>query len=1489
MRGGGISAIRRLAPSLAKSAAMRQNVQQNVPWNLEGLDPDTRDAAREAARRAGMSLDEWLAVTISDRASRVFADTSGAQQPVRRRSAAVPSYDELDAIAAKINKVTRSKAATSSRALDTVMTTVSAEADRRARENAGKTAEALDSVARWIERAEDRMSESTRAVSEGTRMAMERQERTANVLGEALGLMTKRLDEIERKVVDGHQPSVLAALKAVEKVEHHLAKLGETQRPNKQNSEIQNALRGFEERIAGITDKIAETSNRAIGRRGLSMADEVKGAVAEIRSRQALLDGDAMQRSHNDILKALRGDIAKLAGQLDSVRPDHAREERTLAELRREIGGLQGQIGGLASRDEIARLERTLSELTQEAVRAADAGRSKELDALNQVIARVETELGGLSKLVAGGVHQRIAKDYQSLSDKIDAIADSGVDPQSIRTMMRELEAIRVVFSELADPDRVQDLSDQVRELSRQVGQMARSQVDAIEFATLRSAVDDIRGAVKASRASQADADQMVDQFRQLTAKLDELPDRIPQADLHTLSNQYENVAQQIAILSAEQPRQQIARLSDQVESMASKLEEMSGQLTRAQAQAMAHEIEAMSIDLTRLPQPDKSLEIHAINRQFEALAAKVDSLVARPVVADLSPVARQIEALERKLEASWSARDEPQAPSPEILGRLDALTQKLEAGWGSRDEQQAPSPEILGRLDALTRKLEESWSAKEGQHAPSPEILGRLDALTSKLDRFGNEPRSTFEHDFRQEFKQLQRNLENALVTSQSATPVGFETLIERIDRLDEKMRQPQERDDLKPLEDMLSQLAAKLDAAERPNAGLDTVDALEGQIAEIMKRLELSQGSDPALSSLERSMSDLMSQIEVMRDGAVEAAERAARAAIVDTLDAFPRDEARGAEELDFLTRSLIDLKVSQTEAERRSIDKMGSVQETLDKLVERLASLEDGRRPQVAAAGASAQQKSAAPEVAVKLPRTAEFDGGRTALDRSAVKSLENAAKAHLAAAGGRPALDEADKPIGGTGSLGGDVLLEPGSGRPRIDLGRGGHADPEDASDIKASFIAAARRAAQSAAAEAAAAASENVTPHNRETLSRNASDPSGLAGRMRQMIASKRRPLLMGVAAILLAIGAFQMSARFLVETKEDAVAEAAPVSGQITGQLSGQTPRDTADSGLPAFSPRLEAQGRADGPADGRAGPATTSSIDINSLLADGNSLGNEPVVIGADDFISGGAKADADAPLLPPRRGDAETGASAESVSARQLFPSIVSADEIPESTGPVRLREAVLAGDIHAVYELASRAADGRGIVRDQKLAARLFERAAAHGLVPAQYRIGNHYEKGLGVTRDFSLAALWYQRAAESGNARAMHNLAVLLAEGVNGSPDYEAAVGWFSRAAEYGVRDSQYNLAVLLARGLGAQQDLSGSYVWFAIAAAQGDEDAAAKRDEVAGRLSGPELALARAKVEIWRAKAPSPEANDVALPSHGWNDVPARQAGGDVRG
>ncbi|MFC4174405.1 hypothetical protein ACFOYU_20535 [Microvirga sp. GCM10011540] len=201
----------------------------------------------------------------------------------------------------------------------------------------------------------------------------------------------------------------------------------------------------------------------------------------------------------------------------------------------------------------------------------------------------------------------------------------------------------------------------------------------------------------------------------------------------------------------------------------------------------------------------------------------------------------------------------------------------------------------------------------------------------------------------------------------------------------------------------------------------------------------------------------------------------------------------------------------------------------------------------------------------------------------------------------------------------------------------------------------------------------------------------------------------------------------------------------------------------------------------------------------------------------------------------------------------------------ELPAQV-PTILREAALAGDAAAIYEIASQASEGRGLSHDPILAAHLFERSAQAGYAPAQERLAMLYEKGVGVLRDTKLAATWYERAAQGGNVRAMHNLATLLASGANGRPDYPAALRWYREAAESGVRDSQFNLGVLLARGIGTSTDLVGAFKWFSLAAAQSDTEAAKKRDGIAVSLNPKELAAGTAALEGWQPRFVDPSAN-----------------------
>jgi localization factor PodJL len=213
---------------------------------------------------------------------------------------------------------------------------------------------------------------------------------------------------------------------------------------------------------------------------------------------------------------------------------------------------------------------------------------------------------------------------------------------------------------------------------------------------------------------------------------------------------------------------------------------------------------------------------------------------------------------------------------------------------------------------------------------------------------------------------------------------------------------------------------------------------------------------------------------------------------------------------------------------------------------------------------------------------------------------------------------------------------------------------------------------------------------------------------------------------------------------------------------------------------------------------------------------------------------------------------------------------------DTLPPAIGGPALRAAAIAGEMSAQYEIAVRFGEGRGVPRDERLAANWLELAARQGLAPAQFRLGGYYEKGIGVKKDLAAARDLYLAAAAKGNGKAMHNLGVLYADGINGRPDYHAAALWFRKAADRGITDSQYNLAILYARGSGGSQNYAEAYKWFALAAKQGDLEAANKRDDIAAQLDEATLAAADLVVKSWKPEPQPDEAIKVKAPPGGWD-------------
>jgi localization factor PodJL len=904
-----------------------------------------------------------------------------------------------------------------------------------------------------------------------------------------------------------------------------------------------------------------------------------------------------------------------------------------------------------------------------------------------------------------------------------------------------------------------------------------------------------------------------------------------------------------------------------------------------SQSASLSQSISTLSDEIAALRKAQA--ETQSSPPQFAELLSAIDEIRSNSSPADnssllahLSAIALRLEDSPRLTAAELETRIEPildrvvaaRGEDTGVSERIDALTSKLETFSHS------PPESLERRIDALQEMIQQSTA-----NAPnSPSLERQIEGLAARLENLAasNGLVQVLAKDGKPAFADLRplegslRKIEEQVSHFERADPSDkIDALADRIVQLSERIDQPRESNaaNLLPMAEIIQGIQERLERAQDGDSSGAAMRALEQQLIVLSQRME-ERPASASDSGVDVTLRELLSAVESLRNDSVTATERGVRIAVATGLD---------------------ELKATQGALENRLFSQFNAIQGQMERIAARL-STPDGAQgasgtnvaDMLAAAVAQTQtqapqqpaQTQARTQAQIEAPVRAE-QGMRIEPPMRAAAPQARQSDAVLEL--GEPEIS-ASAPARAPAARGANVEnavlvdqpLEPGSGRPRTPRGDAALADvvgtsaqpgAGDPQAIKANYIAAARRAVQAAAAEAQSAANAERNPKGKKSKTGSAAT----AG-IKALIEKRKKPILLGLAAAIVAIGSIQVINSVLL-TKPDL-----PVKPKVSTAQPEKLP--TAD---PRAQRPAEVARAAETPA-----ASEPRQIVAQPTLPPAASGLQQPAINPAVAQPPASAPALAEGPASTNGIGPgAAIAAQPPTPAASALAPAtaVTGLPDLPASLGTAGLRNAVAKGDARAVFDLATRLADGRGVQRDPKLALKLFERSAAAGLVPAQFRVGNMYEKGIGTSRDIGLARLWYERAAEKGNAKAMHNLAVLYAEGATGKPDYPIAGEWFRKAAELGVRDSQFNLAILLARGLGSAQDIGQSYTWFSIAATQGDEEAGKKRDEVASQLQPADLAIAKQAAERWKAKPVDPAANEVALPAKGWDEPLAQPA------
>jgi localization factor PodJL len=991
------------------------------------------------------------------------------------------------------------------------------------------------------------------------------------------------------------------------------------------------------------------------------------------------------------------------------------------------------------------------------------------------------------------------------------------------------------------------------------------------------------------------DAEGLRAEFEDLRVLMDQLA---REDSVHRIERRWDNVEDTLRNFDT-------APLQDEIVSLAYRLDDIKSQLGSMSDSPAVRVLEDKLITIAsavehlgKHMQPNEKV----FTEQFSGLDQRLDEISRAIAAAGNRPAAQSFDAtiaqrLENRLNDLSSQIDDTSSrnhPADDLSARIDALTGRIEDLAAERTAAQ------LGeRLDQLSLLLERSQ-----RPYIQPELTSFLTDISSKIDALGDGA------------------VNDALAVRLDTLSRKIETLD---DRYSQPQAAPVYDNAFLRLEERLGDIASRLDestnAVPSDSAALKS---LESQISNLS--LLISQPSQSEPQGISPELDVRMSAIEDYMASSDEYIIEAARQAAEAVLEAYTRNNlsqsASGSDMamLSELAGDLRNLENLSRNTEDRTHRTFEALHDTLVQIAGRLDSLDNRFQPP---APAYRDEHPARPNVARQMvsPEAsahdhddvwADYDSaampaaifpedgliakddGSDFADEEAERQLVEAIAADTIAppAAAKPAKVEKKGLLAGlasrfktstarpeeaapaartqvnpapsldpTDALSSEEnqLLEPGSGAPdikkileRVRASQTAQARTAPADgDSRGDFIAAARRAAQAAAQE---------TLPEKSGAPRNAGKADGAAEG--SALVRYRRPLLLGIGAILLAMMAMPIVKNFVGSEPAPATAIESPASMGSNGIQGMSTPPVTEPAAVqPAVTVPSE---QPVDPTEQAAADGMDAAVGLPDTRID-----TRPI---------GGTQLPQDAPAADVPA--AETGAELAQQQPAELPPVTeqVQAIDVPAGIEPASLAQAAARGDKLALFELGARFTDGRGVTADRTEAAKWYKLAADRGLAPAQYRLANMYEKANGVARDLPEAKRYYTMAAEQGNAGAMHNLAVLLASDAAGAPDLAAAANWFSKASELGVRDSQFNLAILYARGSGVGQDIEQSYKWFAIAARDGDTDAGQKRDDVAKAMRPEQLASARAKVDGWKATPLNDDANSVVLPDE-WTGAP----------
>jgi localization factor PodJL len=425
-----------------------ESMNSRVSWSAEGIDPSVRERAEAAARRAGMSLTDWLNSTIGASAPsdlRVPQEQSRAPLPSQDAKDVADIHQRLDSITRQIEQISKP-----------------APRGEAPRNEPGVARQLNDAISRLDARL-SQLSDpapARQAQRQDTQRQTEKVERAATqvyrpspplnpgTLDLAIAEITARQSELDNFAAKPMpprsappiapamaQPTMAPAPSGPDfsGLEKHLLKITSQIEALQRPDNIEQSIAAFRSELNEIRHAITE----AMPRRAIeSIENEIRSLSRRIDdSRQSGTDDQVLaniERALNEIREALRSmtPAEQLAGYDEAIRNLSAKldmivrssdDPGTIRQLEDAISALRSIVSNVASTDALTRLSddvHTLSAKVDQFARAE--GRGDSFAVLEARIAALTSSLESRERPVVSDNSEHIEGALRALMDRLD-------------------------------------------------------------------------------------------------------------------------------------------------------------------------------------------------------------------------------------------------------------------------------------------------------------------------------------------------------------------------------------------------------------------------------------------------------------------------------------------------------------------------------------------------------------------------------------------------------------------------------------------------------------------------------------------------------------------------------------------------------------------------------------------------------------------------------------------------------------------------------------------------------------------------------------------------------------------------------------------------------------------------------------------------------------------------------------------------------------